>query len=86
MAFEVQQDGTKKWLKVDNAEVDNMLKMLEAFDAEEIILGDQCATFEGMDEKGNVIMHMEDVPTSLCRQKRSILSWVKTTMMTRSVN
>jgi len=34
--------------------------MLDLSNTEEIILGDQHATYEGMDEGGNVIMHLED--------------------------
>ena len=34
--------------------------ILASLDAEEVILGDQIATYEGTDEKGEVILHMED--------------------------
>ena len=34
--------------------------MLENLEVEELILGDQQATYEGLDEDGNVILHMED--------------------------
>jgi len=34
--------------------------MLELSNTEEIILRDQCATSEGMDKDGNMIMHLED--------------------------
>jgi len=34
--------------------------MLESSNTEEIIFGDQCAIYEGMDEDGNMIMHLED--------------------------
>ena len=57
MLIEVQPDGSQLLLKVDDRVYQEMIKRLEACEAEEIIIGHQRATDEGT---GDVILHMED--------------------------
>ena len=48
-------------LKGDDRVYQEMIKRLEAFEAEEVIIGNQRATYEGTDEgRRKVILHMED--------------------------
>jgi len=61
MLIEVQQDGSKKLLKGDDIVYQEMIKSLEACEAEEIIIGYQRAKYEGTDEgMGGAILYMED--------------------------
>ena len=61
MLIEVQPDGSQLLLKGDDRVYQEMIKRLEACEAEEIIIRNQRATYEGNDEgKGDVILHMED--------------------------
>ena len=62
MLIEVQPDGSQLLLKGDDTLYQEMIKRLEACEAEENIIGNQKATYEGTDEAtGDVILHMEDV-------------------------
>jgi hypothetical protein len=61
MLIEVQPDGSRKILKGDDMMYQQMIKQLEACEAEEIIIGNQRATYEGTEEgTGDVILYMED--------------------------
>jgi len=61
MLIEVQPDGSRKLMKGDDMMYQQMIKRLEACEAEEIIIGNQRASYEGTDEDtGNVILYMED--------------------------
>ena len=50
MLIEVQPDGSQLLLKVDDRVYQEMIKRLEACEAEEIIIGNQRATYEGANE------------------------------------
>jgi len=61
MLIEVQPDGSRKLIKGDDMIYQQMIKRLEAYGAEEIIIGDQKASYDGTDEgTGDVIRYMED--------------------------
>ena len=50
MLIEVQPDGSQLLLKGDDRVYQEMIKRHEACEAEEIIIGNQRATYEGTDE------------------------------------
>jgi hypothetical protein len=61
MLFKRHDDGSRTLLKGDDSVYQAMIKKMEACEAEEIIIGDQRATYEGTDEDtGEVILYMED--------------------------
>ena len=61
MLIKVQPDGSQLLLKGNDRGYQEMIKRLEACEAEEIIIGNQRATYEGTDEgTGDVILHIED--------------------------
>ena len=61
MLNEVQPYGPQLLLKGDDTVYQEMIKRLEACEAEDIIIGNQSATYKGTDEgTGDVILHMED--------------------------
>ena len=61
MLIEVQPNGSQLLLKGDDTVYQEMNKRLEACEAEEIIIGNQRAIYEGTDEgTEDVILHMED--------------------------
>ena len=61
MLIEVQPDRSQFLLMLDDRVYQEMIKRPEACEAEEIIIGNQRATYEGTDEgTGDVILHVED--------------------------
>ena len=66
-------------LKADNILQWSIILMLDLSNTEEIILGDQHATYEGMDEGGNVIMHLEDGSYKMMSTEEIFWLWNKWT-------
>jgi len=73
MLIEVQPDGSRKILKGDDMMYQQVIKQLEACEAEEIITEDQRVIYEGTEEgTGNVILYMEDGSyKTICLMKKS---------------
>ena len=73
MLIEVQPDGSQLLLKGDDRVHQEMIRRLEACEAEEIIIGNQRATYEGTDEgTGDVILHMVHTRHCLLRKYTAI--------------
>ena len=70
---EMQQDGSQLLLKGADRVYQEMIKRLEACEAEEIIIGNQRATYEGTDEgTGYVIWKMVHTRHCLLRKYTTI--------------